>query len=146
MEINLEAVGRRIRRVRLEAGLSGEEFGARLGVSKGAVSTYEIGGSFPRWETLNRIVAMSGRDFNWLLGGGEPESEASAPAEALPSIDEGLLGDVLQGIEEGLAELQLSLPPSKKAELAVLLYGMMMEEEGRGPSKNQLERILKLVA
>lgn len=144
MEIELKAVGNRIRKVRLEAGLSGEEFGTRLGISKGAVSTYEIGGSFPRWETLNRIVALSGKDFNWLLGGRDAEDEVMKAS--VPSLDEPLLRDVIDGIESGLAELELSLTPVKKAELVVLLYGMMAEEEGKRPNKDQLEKILRLVA
>jgi len=106
------------------------------------VSTYEIGESFPRWETLNRIVELAGRDFNWLLGG-EPSGAAQGGALAL---DEEVLVDVIQGVEGGLAELGLQVPPSKKAELVVLLYDMMVEEEGKKPGKSQIEKILRLVA
>lgn len=147
MKIEPKAVGRRIREVRVGAGLSGEEFGERIGVGKGAVSTYEIGESFPRWETLNRILALSGRDFNWLLGGEDAAGGAAVPqAGGVPGPDQGVLADVLQGIEEGLSDLELEIPPAKKAELVVLLYEMMLEEEGAKPRKSQIERILKLVA
>ena len=142
MKIDPKAVGRRIREVRVSAGLSGEEFGERIGVGKGAVSTYEIGESFPRWETMNRIVELARRDFNWLLGG----EESGAAQVGTVGVDEEVLADVIQGIEEGLAELDLEIPPPKKAELVVLLYDMMIEEEGRKPRKSQIEKILRLVA
>ncbi len=142
MKIDPKAVGRRIREVRVSAGLSGEEFGERLGVGKGAVSTYEIGESFPRWETLNRIVELAGQDFNWLLGG----AESDAGQKGTTSLDEEVLTDVIQGVEDGLAELGLQVPPTKKAELVILLYDMMIEEEGKKPRKSQIEKILRLVA
>jgi len=142
MKIDPKAVGRRIRDVRVGAGLSGEEFGERIGVGKGAVSTYEVGESFPRWETLNRIAELAGQDFNWLLAG-----EATGTLRGgETALDEEVLTDVIQGIEEGLAELALHIPPAKKAELVVLLYDMMIEEEGRKPKKSQIEKILRLVA
>lgn len=142
MKIDPKAVGRRIREVRVSAGLNGEEFGEKIGVGKGAVSTYEIGESFPRWETLNRIADLAGRDFNWLLAG-----EASGAAPGGPAaLDEEVLADVIQGIEEGLEGLGLRIPPPKKAELVALLYDMMIEEAGKKPKKSQIEKILRLVA
>lgn len=146
MKIDPKGVGSRIREVRVRAGLSGEEFGERIGVGKGAVSTYEIGESFPRWETLNRIAAFAGRDFNWLLGGEGTSDVPAAEVSGGRVLDEEVLADVIKGVEEGLADLTLEIPPAKKAELIVLLYEMMIEEEGRKPRKAQIEKILRLVA
>lgn len=65
-----EALGQRIRHVRenLLDMMSQEEFGRSLGVSRGAVGNWELGGGAKR-ESLLKISEVYGVSFEWLASG-----------------------------------------------------------------------------
>lgn len=65
----LTTVGNRIKQIRLNLGLSMEEFGKRLDTSKGAVNNWEKGVNFPNKERLKKIADLANKDINWLLWG-----------------------------------------------------------------------------
>lgn len=74
------AIGRRVRQVRGE--LTCQAFGARLGVSAGFVSEIEHGRKKPSAEMLFALESQFGVDANWLLRGGERQTQV---AEAPPT-------------------------------------------------------------
>lgn len=64
-----ETVGTRIRKIRKLLGLSGEAFGARIGLSKGALSNIERGTNGASERTLKLICSMYSIDYFWLTEG-----------------------------------------------------------------------------
>ncbi len=58
----------RLRQLRAEAGLSGEELGKRVGLSKSSISELEAGLSTPRGNTLNSIANYFNVSVDYLLG------------------------------------------------------------------------------
>jgi phage repressor protein C with HTH and peptisase S24 domain len=85
MSIDLIEIGKRIREVRGKR--TGIEFGKILGVGNNMVSVYESGQSFPKTQTLDTIIQLSGRPADWLLYGkgedgpvviSEPQGECTA--------------------------------------------------------------------
>lgn len=67
MAIDLIEIGKRIRDVRGQR--TGIEFGEIIGTSNNMVSIYESGGSWPKPQTLDKIIALSGKTADWLLYG-----------------------------------------------------------------------------
>lgn len=70
----------RLRALREERGLTQAEFGARLGLSKQAISTYETGGSSPDKDMLGRMADFFGVSTDYLLG----RSDVRQPTGKLP--------------------------------------------------------------
>lgn len=67
MFMDLKEIGLRIKAVRQKR--NGEDFGELIGVSRATISVYERGEGWPRPETLNKIIELSGRPADWLLYG-----------------------------------------------------------------------------
>ncbi|MBN1155137.1 helix-turn-helix transcriptional regulator [candidate division KSB1 bacterium] len=66
-------IGRRLREVREQNGLSQTDFGKRLGIKYQHVSKYERGESVPTWENLIKLIEQFDVNINWLLKGtGDP--------------------------------------------------------------------------
>ncbi|MFA5603622.1 MAG: helix-turn-helix transcriptional regulator [Bacilli bacterium] len=61
-------IGERIRVARQNKGLSQEEFGKLIGVSKVSVSGYEAGIRIPSLKNLIQIVNILEIDFDYVLG------------------------------------------------------------------------------
>lgn len=59
MEINNKKVGRRIENIRLQNGLTMEEFGKKFDTSKGTINNWEKGRNLPNKKNL-KIVAKIG--------------------------------------------------------------------------------------
>lgn len=64
-----ETVGTRIRKARKLLGLSGEAFGSRIGLSKGALSNIERGTNGASERTLKLICSTYSIDYFWLTEG-----------------------------------------------------------------------------
>lgn len=60
--------GERVRMMRHGAGLKQVELAEKLGVSKGAVASYEIGRSEPNLKNLIGLSRILGVPTGWLLG------------------------------------------------------------------------------
>ena len=56
----LEAQGRRLRELRLAAGLSREDLAARVGMTRGSIRKLESGHHAPRPETVAQLAAALG--------------------------------------------------------------------------------------
>lgn len=68
-DINKEAVGQRIKKIRMDLGLSMEEFGERLKTSKGAVNNWEKGKNLPNNSRLVTIATLGKTTLEQLLYG-----------------------------------------------------------------------------
>lgn len=61
-------VGKRIRTLRNELGLTGDEFGEKINVTKVAVSNWENGNRTPDTDTLVKIADLCDASVDWILG------------------------------------------------------------------------------
>ena len=71
--MKLSAFSETLSRLRRERGLTQAELGARLGISKSAVSMYECGNREPELDLLRAMADLFGVSESVLLG--RPESE-----------------------------------------------------------------------
>ncbi|MGY0400710.1 helix-turn-helix domain-containing protein [Carnobacterium jeotgali] len=69
MVLNNKEVSNRIRNIRLNLGLTMEEFGNQLNTSKGAVNNWEKEKSLPNKERLKKIAELGNMSVNELLYG-----------------------------------------------------------------------------
>ncbi|MCW6663921.1 helix-turn-helix domain-containing protein [Aerococcaceae bacterium NML190073] len=67
MKIDKQAVGRRIKEIRLSVGQTMEQFGKNFGVSKGVVNNWEKGRNLPNKPTLLSLSYLADMDVNELL-------------------------------------------------------------------------------
>lgn len=61
-------MGKKIRMLRESNGLTQKQFGERIGVSKGVVSSYETDARQPSYGVLKRICVTFGVSADYLLG------------------------------------------------------------------------------
>ena len=69
----MSAFSETLSRLRRERGLTQAELGARLGISKSAVSMYECGNREPELDLLEKMADVFGVSVNALLGRAEDE-------------------------------------------------------------------------
>jgi transcriptional regulator with XRE-family HTH domain len=75
-------LGKAIRKERLEKGMTQEEFAKKMGVTKQAVSQWEMNKMEPRFQTLLAISKAIGKALNaWL-----PDEEVALPTANTPSV------------------------------------------------------------
>lgn len=80
------AIGARIRRARLEAGMKQEDLAARVGVIARSIQNYE-NGRIP-WRKLNEISDALDRPKEWILYAGGTDSEPTGDvSEILRRLD-----------------------------------------------------------
>ncbi|UZR29057.1 XRE family transcriptional regulator [Methylococcus mesophilus] len=104
----METIGERIAFARKAAGLSQEELGAKLGVTKAAVSNWETGATkSPTPDNVLGVAKATGYRIEWLITGKEPrEAEYSRRKRGMPAE---------AGNSEGSnAELGPELAPSRR--------------------------------
>lgn len=65
--MNMECIGKRIKEIRLENGLSQQKFGAVLSVSQDTVSLWEKGKSVPTTEFLIAIAKSFSVSVDYIL-------------------------------------------------------------------------------
>lgn len=65
----MTSFGSRLKSLRKSLGLSQEEFGLKLGLTKSAVSKCELDKSFMSEETLKGLVLHFGANLNYLIAG-----------------------------------------------------------------------------
>lgn len=68
MTITYRILGKRIKKVREDAGLSQEELGAKLGVTQPAYGRYELGIREMSIDQLFQLSRVLGRSVEWFLG------------------------------------------------------------------------------
>ena len=139
----VQLAGERIRRYRRDQGMPRTELSRRTGVSTQSLKNYETESRLPNSEALALLVSY-GLNANWLLAGIGPQ--LLSDLEAKPAgIDKALLGEVLAGVEQGLAEAGLVMEPSKKAELISAVYDMYAEA-GTPPTSATILKFVRAAA
>lgn len=81
----------RLRQVREKAGLSQSEFAERVGVSRGAISTYELGDRVPDIRFLDKVIEEFECSYDYLMG----RSEATRSENVDISKETGLSDETL---------------------------------------------------
>ena len=81
--LSKEAIGSRIRSLRLQRGHSQETVSKFLGMSRGNYSQIELGNQFPTYDMLYKISIFYSQSYEWLLHGGH-FSNMRIPDEDLP--------------------------------------------------------------
>lgn len=71
----MDTVGVKLKRIRLELGLTQGEMGDKLGVSNAQISRYENDNVVPDILTIQRYMKISGLDANYFLGKGKYQKE-----------------------------------------------------------------------
>lgn len=102
-------IGQRIAQRRKALGLSQEQLGAQLGVSRQAIYKWESDAALPEIEklvTLSRLFSVS---VGWLLG-----EEPDAPAEGAPTDAESELTDAQLQMAEELARRYQAAQPKRR--------------------------------
>ena len=83
----------RIKKVRKDAGLTLEKFGAKIGVSASAVSYIESGKNIPSTQTIMNICRVFRVNEPWLRTGTGPPYRTKSRPEELAEIFEDLMVD-----------------------------------------------------
>lgn len=83
----------RIKAVRLALGISQEEFGKRLGVTRGAITNIELNKVEPKPLFVDLICREFNVNEDWLKNGAEPMFLQRSRNEELPAF----FGDLLNG-------------------------------------------------
>lgn len=132
-------LGNRIKMTRRKE--SQDSFAVSVGISRGALSSYERDESQPSAETLQKICTKYGVLPEWLLMGTGPMTREE-PVEPCHPLDKAILIGVIEILEEFLGTAEKKLSPSDKGELVYQLYQLMLEETD---AKRQPIRIFRLL-
>lgn len=130
-------------------GRSIRGFARECGLSEGVLRSYLRGDTFPTLDRLWAISAAAGVSVTWLATGESPGSQGGAsliqetPCE-YRSLNEQLIGDVIEEVEVCLREGGLDLPPKKKRELVLTAYGLFAS--GGKVERETVVRLIRLAS
>lgn len=139
MKPNKKLVGKRILRIRLEKGLTLEQFGELIGASKSSVSEWESGKHLP---PAKSIISR------WEKGAMLPNSSRLKRVAALGNmtLNELLYGDNKHDIED-LEQRLMEMPTKKRVELILrVLRQTKTEEENEEKKQKKIAAIKKITA
>lgn len=102
--------GQRIRDRRKVLGISQRELAARLGISFQAVQRWERGETFPRKETMTRMLEILGVGADWLVG--TPQGSGIDISQVPPDVLEAVRDPRMQQIVRTIAKALNSPAPS----------------------------------
>lgn len=126
----------------------------KAGIPTRSLSNYASGAREPKASVLVAISRASGKSIGWLATGEGPcEATAAGTAarvDATPVApehiaDEAELRDLFVYVEDYLRYNKRTMPPEKKAELAIELYKFEMDcrhNKGRGAPHTELQRLV----
>ena len=131
-------IGKRIKKYRLYKGLKAIELSKIINISQGSLSEIENENTKPSADTITSLVTNTDIEPHWLLTGeGKMLISESAPLR----LD--LMKNVIEIVEKTFIKNRLSLQPNKKAELIILLFEELVENETK--IQHLEERILRLM-
>jgi len=93
-------------------------------VSVDSLQRYIRGTTEPTFGAIARLAAATGTSLEWLASG---RGARFAEGKPVGAFDPALMQEVIEIVEQLLAEHRRVLPPTKKAELLVTLYEMFKE-------------------
>lgn len=139
MEPNKKLVGKRIQAIRLEKGLTLDEFGKLIGASKSSISEWESGKHLP---PAKSIISR------WEKGAMLPNSSRLERVAELGNvtINELLYGNNEHDKEE-LAQRLMEIPTKERVELILgVLKETKIEEENEEKKQKKIAAIKKITA
>lgn len=113
-----ETLGTRIRKTRLEAGLTQELLASAANILPSSLSNYESGRRRPTSANLGRIASKLGVSTDWLLGETQVVARPENPTYLPPEIQRYFLGGKWEALD-----------PNDKRKLIRLIKGFMEEEQ-----------------
>ena len=126
--------GGRTKAVRSHFGLSATQMAEAAGLkNRKSWEDYERGNHLPTGPVLLRLAEM-GINTNWLLTGQGQMLLCESPSSPL---NEDLLGQVIAGVEELLAERGYRVTPAHKAELIGIFYRHYLRQGGPGLAEDR---------
>lgn len=102
----------RIKKIRIELGLSQEEFGRRLGVTRGAVTNIELNKVEPKPLFIDLICREFNVDENWLRTGEGEMFRQQSRDEEMAAIMGQLLADRPESFRRQLISVLLRFDPN----------------------------------
>lgn len=102
----------RIKKIRIELGLSQEEFGRRLGVTRGAVTNIELNKVEPKPLFIDLICREFNVDENWLRTGEGEMFRQQSREEEMAAIMGQLLADRPESFRRQLISVLLRFDPN----------------------------------
>lgn len=144
-EVN--TLGQRLKLARKQLGLSQKAIAEEVGGKLRSWQEYEADKNIPGGLVITGLAKL-GINSNWLLLGTGTMLLGSIAEGAAPEgpVDRGVLHDVVEVLEEVLAETGRVVAPAAKAELILLLCDEITEQEGKRPGKESVARLLRLVS
>lgn len=135
-------IGARIKEFRKHNKLSQQAVASLLTTSSGYISEVEQGKTQPGSNFLVSLKrAFPDLDLNWLLTG-EVDVRTSG-REAMP-VDADVLERVIEAVDVCLVQAEVSLKPTKKAQLIVTLYEMVIADTERIVDKGKVLQLVRL--
>ena len=133
----------RLRALRKAWRLTQKKMAARAGI---AVSTYQYYERGERDISSKSLYLLStyGASAEWLLTGEGEMFQNQIDEDVSFKVDHYLLQQVIEAVEEILAEYNLNLPASKKARLLRVLYQLFDETEKK-VSKETVKEYVRLI-
>jgi transcriptional regulator with XRE-family HTH domain len=133
----MKEVGARIKNLRDTMNLSQEAFAEKLSIPTRTYIRYEDGDFIIPADVLTRIADVTGHTVDRLVG----SAEAAGQKNVFLNLE--LMTEIIETVEEIFLEEELYLSPRKKAELIILLYEDLLEDESK--RENLGDRVIKLV-
>ncbi len=120
------SIGERIRKARLQAGLSQVRLAALLGVTRSACSQWELpAGTAPRRGRMIELARLLGVSYEWLATGSSADSYTPAGGTTVKyTEEEGSPGQPLSKDQKELVDLYCKLSPQSRSALLELLRSM----------------------
>ena len=97
--------GQRVKKLRIEAGLTQEDIAKKLGLSKTAVGAWENGRAKPRLDKMNQLSDLFGVPVSELLG----ERQVVGSSKLVPLVGYTHMGDV---VDEDTCDRMVEVPTS----------------------------------
>ena len=129
----------RIKELRRSLGLTQDEFGGRIGITKSSVSTMESGRSNPSEQTLRSMVREFGASYLWLTTGAGPMFENGEEAAVHVMIDRVMAGENehVKNLFKGLSDWTTEDWQQVDRLLDKLLAGWTPWADGPGDNKKE---------
>lgn len=110
-------IGERIRRVRLDANLTQQEFADALEIKRNTVATYESGATNPSDRIISSIVRLFGIRREWLMTGEGAMLRPVTKAEEIAQYIGHILADEDAAFQRRIIAAMSKIPPEVWPEL-----------------------------
>lgn len=111
------------------------------------VANWAAGQGKPDVESAAHLADAAGVNLQWLASGRGPKFvvESLRPSPTLHNIDETLLIEVVEAIDEALAQARIKLQPAGLAKVIAAAYDEAIDERST-PQSDRIRRYLRLVS